>query len=320
MKTVFTVALFLLSCHAALAEFITGPDQLTAEGAHFSWEEAKSRTIKIFVEAKAREDNLKRADIGSGFLISPDGLFVTAYHVMKYCLASEKDESGFAKKIDCATVHPTVRYQAQVGDRFYDIEILSFGKENESSNGRRTQTPDETIKHRDFVVGKLKAGGNVRFPYWKLADFAAGAINVANSNADFELEPLRPPKKVFIAGYPAGGFVVAHGFLNLTESHRRGYFATDLNLYSPRYLERHGISPDTKWGIQVENHMSGGVVIDASGYVVGLVVNGSNLTTGVLSIENVLETFFSRSKTGGDEGVILNPTQTPLYLKTTTQS
>jgi hypothetical protein len=65
--------------------------------------------------------------------------------------------------------------------------------------------------------------------------------------------------------------------------------------------------------------MSGGAVIDVAGYVVGLVVNGANLTTGVLSIENVLETFFSRSKSNGDgEGVVLNPTQTRLYLKTVT--
>src|SRR5437016_5452957 len=107
--------------------------------------------------------------------------------------------------------------------------------------------------------------------------------------------------------------------LNLTESHQRGYFATELNLYSSEYLKRHGISPDTEWGIRVENHMSGGVVIDPSGYVVGLVVNGANRTTGVLSIENVLETFFSRSEpSGANEGVILNPTRIPLYLKTST--
>ena len=162
MITLLTVAFFLLSCHVALAEFITAPDQLTAEGAGFSWEEAKSRTIKIFIEGHDRENNLSRADIGSGFLISPDGLFVTAYHVMKYCLASEKGESGFAKKIDCATVDPRVRYKAQLGDRFYDIEMLSFGKAQESSNGKRTQTPDETIKQRDFVVGKLKGGDAAR--------------------------------------------------------------------------------------------------------------------------------------------------------------
>ena len=322
MKTFFFATVLFLGCPSwALCNFLMDADQLTAEGANFTWEEARSKTIKIFVESVDQEKNARRADLGSGFLISPDGLFVTAYHVMKYCLQSEKGESRFATRVDCSTANPVLRYKAQIGDHVHGIEILSFGKETDSVNGRSTQSPDETIKHRDFVIGRLTGGRNVRFSCWKLADFPAGAINLKDPRADFDLVPLRPPKKVFIVGYPNGRLVIAHGFLNLTESHQRGYFATDLNLYSPEYLKRHGISPDTEWGIRVENHMSGGVVIDPSGYVVGLVVNGANRTTGVLSIENVLETFFSRSEpSGANEGVILNPTRTPLYLKTTTKS
>jgi hypothetical protein len=62
--------------------------------------------------------------------------------------------------------------------------------------------------------------------------------------------------------------------------------------------------------------MSGGAVVDPSGYLVGLVVNGNTNTAGILSIENVLETFFSRSgRSGTLPSVILIPTKTPLYLK-----
>jgi hypothetical protein len=62
--------------------------------------------------------------------------------------------------------------------------------------------------------------------------------------------------------------------------------------------------------------MSGGPVIDPSGYVVGIVVNGNNRTAGVLSIENVLETFFSRSRASDiSQFVVLSPTNTPLYLR-----
>ncbi len=62
--------------------------------------------------------------------------------------------------------------------------------------------------------------------------------------------------------------------------------------------------------------MSGGAVVDASGYLVGLVVNGNHQTAGILSIENVLETFFSRTaKSGASPSVVLRPTETPLYLK-----
>ncbi|HEY7166051.1 MAG TPA: serine protease [Candidatus Binatia bacterium] len=322
MKTGIFATLFLfLLCGLASPEFMTGPEQLATQGAAFTWEEARAKTVRVLLESKKADGATVRAPLGSGFLISADGLFVTAYHVMQYCLESERRESGFASSVECSTTLPGVSYKAQVGEQIYDIEVLSFGKKKESVNGKNSQTPDETIKHKDFVIAKIKAEKNPRFAYWKLADFSPGAINLANAQADFELQPLRPPKRVFIAGYPERGFVITQGFLNLTEDHRRGYFATDLELYSPGYLKSHGISPDTKWGIRVENHMSGGPVIDSAGYVVGIVVSGANLTTGVLSIENVLETFFSRTEpANGREGVLLDPTQTPLYLKSTTAS
>jgi hypothetical protein len=68
--------------------------------------------------------------------------------------------------------------------------------------------------------------------------------------------------------------------------------------------------------MSVQNHMSGGPVVDSSGYLVGIVVNGNDQTAGVLSIENVLSTFFSRSGKADDRpAVVLSPTQTPLYLR-----
>jgi hypothetical protein len=68
--------------------------------------------------------------------------------------------------------------------------------------------------------------------------------------------------------------------------------------------------------MNVENHMSGGPVIDSAGHIVGLVVNGNRETAGVVSIENVLTTFFSRA--GGSKeypALLLSPTKTPLYLR-----
>jgi hypothetical protein len=50
--------------------------------------------------------------------------------------------------------------------------------------------------------------------------------------------------------------------------------------------------------------------------VMGLVVNGNKTTAGVLSIENILSTFFSRTtSSGAPPAVLLNPTDTPLFLK-----
>jgi hypothetical protein len=301
----------------ALSAFLPGAAELSAAGAAFTWEDAKSKSLKILIEYEDRDSSWKQASLGSGFLISPDGLFVTAYHVMKYCLESQKERSRFATAVNCSAEHPVFRYKAQNGDGEYEIEIISHLTERDSVNGKKTQTPDETIKHRDFVLGRLKAQRGARFSYWQARDFKEGLVNVANPRADFEFEPLLPPKKVFIAGFPGGReFTIAHGFLNLKEANHRGYFAADLKIYNAAYLENYGIAPDTQWGIPVENHMSGGPVIDASGFVIGLVVNGEERTTGILSIENVLETFFSRWEApDGQEPVRLSPTKSPLYLK-----
>ena len=262
---------------------------------------------------------LRRANLGSGFLISADGLFVTAYHVMSYCLLNQKAKSRFAETVDCSIANPRARYKAQNGDQEYEIQILSHLTEEDSTNGKKQHTPDEIIKNRDFVIGRLKADPKIRFSHWELRDYEQGKISLTKPRADFELKPLMPPRKVFIVGYPRDGeFEIAHGFLNLTDEKHRGYFAADYKLYEPAYLKTEGIAPDTKWGIAVANHMSGGVVVDALGHPVGIVVNGNENTAGVLSIENVLETFFSRNRDSESQPqVILTPTKTPLFLKRT---
>ncbi|HUK42609.1 MAG TPA: hypothetical protein VLX11_16255, partial [Candidatus Acidoferrales bacterium] len=258
------------------------------------------------------------------FLISPDGLFITAYHVMKYCLQTQKQTSAFDGNVDCSALRSsgpqpsaTWRYKAQNNDQEFGIQILSYLSEADSTDGKDFHTPDEIIKHRDFVVGRLRVEPETRLSYWEMKDFDQGMINLGSPRADFELKPLLPPKNIFIADYPRDrDFELAHGFLNLTEEHNRGYFAADLRVYSTGYLKSIGISPDTNWGLRVENHMSGGAVVDSSGSLIGVVVNGSDNIAGILSIENVLETFFSRmGRPGARPSIILTPTKTPLYLR-----
>ena len=296
---------------------ITAPGQLKAAGAKFGWNDIKSKSLKILVEYKDRDGNWKRASLGSGFLISADGLFVTAYHVMKYCLLSQAETSRFSGSVDCSLSDPPVRYKALNGDREYEIQIVSHLNEEESTSGRDMHTPDEIIKNRDFVIGKLKAPAGKRFPFWELREYEQGRISLKNPRADFELQPLFPPKQVFIAGYPRNrDFEIAYGFLNLKDERHRGYFAANYKVYAASYLASEGISPDTKWGMRVENQMSGGGVVDAGGNLVGVVVNGSRDAAGILSIENILETFFSRSgKPGAAPALLLGPRKTPLFLR-----
>jgi hypothetical protein len=311
------LTLAILFPSPARGTYLTEPTQLQAEGARFTWDDARDRSVKILVQFQDQHGNRKQTDLGSGFLISADGLFVTAYHVMKYCLKNTPSKSGFSVAIDCSTEHPALQYRAINRDREFEIELVSHLTREESIKGD-VQTPDDTIKRRDFVIGRLKsAPPGVKFPHWDLEDFHRGMIDLARPAADFELKPLAPPKKVFFAGYPGDrDFAIAQGFLNLADDRHRGYFAADIALYERRYLESQGIPADTEWGIAVENHMSGGAVVDFYGNVVGMVVNGAARTAGVLSIENFLATFFSRSaKPGARPAVFLSPTRTPLYLR-----
>ena len=302
---------------SALGNYLSRPDQLSAEGVKFTWEEVESKSLKITLEYEDGEGNWKRTNLGSGFLISPDGLFVTAYHVMKYCLLGQSEVNRFFDKVDCSTAHPRVRYKALNGDREFEIQVLSHLTEQDSTSGKSVHTPDEIIKQRDFVIGKLKTEPGTRFSYWELPDFEQGMISLSNPRAEFELKPLLPPKRVFIAGYPRDrDLEIAYGFLNLKDENHRGYFAANYRLYAPAYLEKQGISPDTQWGMRVENQMSGGAVVDATGSLVGVIVNGSRNSAGILSIENIIENFFSRvGKLGASPAIILTPTATPLYLR-----
>ena len=313
---ILSILFWLVLLSPARASYLTAAEQLKDIGASFSWLDVRSRSLKIIVEYQVNGE-LKRANLGSGFLISADGLFVTAYHVMSYCLLNQKGKSRFAETVDCSIANPRARYKAQNGDQEYEIQILSHLTEEDSTNGKKLHTPDEIIKNRDFVIGRLKADPKIGFSHWELRDYEQGKISLSKPRADFQLKPLMPPRKVFIVGYPRDGeFEIAHGFLNLADEKHRGYFAADYKLYEPAYLKTEGIEPDTKWGIAVANHMSGGVVVDAQGHPVGVVVNGNQNTAGVLSIENVLETFFSRRRDSESQPkVILAPTSTPLFLK-----
>lgn len=104
--------------------------------------------------------------------------------------------------------------------------------------------------------------------------------------------------------------------MNLKDENHRGYFAANYKVYGAGYLAREGISPDTEWGMHVENHMSGGAVVDDFGNLVGVVVNGGKSTAGILSIENIMATFFSKvGRPGAAPALFLAPKNTPLYLR-----
>lgn len=302
----------------AVSRFITSAEEFSAsKGVAFTWQHARSRSLKILIEYREKDGSWRRVNVGTGFLLSPEGLFVTAYHVMKHCLAPQRESNGLSVRVDCSTARPDIRYLAVNDGREFPFDIISHLREADSTRGKEAHTPDEIIKQRDFVVGKVRTQSTDKFSFWRLKEFDQASVDINNPNADFSLTPLMPPKRVFIAGFPNNhDFVISEGFLNLTEKNGRGYFAADLKVYSPSYLESQGVSRHTQWGMRVDNHMSGGAVVDSSGYVVGLVVNGGDNTAGVLSIENILATFFSRvGGSGARPALLLNPTDAPLFLK-----
>ena len=255
------LAVLFLAPRSASGNFITSAEEFSlASDVAFSWQDAWSRSVKILLEFR-EGDRWRRVNVGSGFLLSRTGLFVTAYHVMKYCLTAQREMSGHSVRIDCSEPR-NVRYVAVNEGREFPIEIIAHLKESESTKGKDHHSPDEIIKQRDFVVGKMTAESAHRFSSWRVREFDHGSIDLRDPAADFTLTPLLPPKRVFITGFPSDHeFVVSEGFLNLTEKNRRGYFAADLPVYTPGYLESQGVSKDTRWGMRVDNHMSGGAVV-----------------------------------------------------------
>src|SRR5512138_509404 len=87
---------------AAVASPLSDAKHLLAEGARFTWDDARSRSVKIVVQRRDQTGGAVRSSIGSGFLISPDGLYITAYHVMKYCLGNNQARPGFSVALDCS--------------------------------------------------------------------------------------------------------------------------------------------------------------------------------------------------------------------------
>ena len=108
----FLILLWLSLPSVALGNYLSKAEQLSAEGVKFSWSEVESKSLKIILEYQDGEGNWKRTNLGSGFLISPDGLFVTAYHVMKYCLLGQSEVNRFFESVDCSIAQPRVRYKA----------------------------------------------------------------------------------------------------------------------------------------------------------------------------------------------------------------
>ncbi|HEY7221399.1 MAG TPA: serine protease [Candidatus Binatia bacterium] len=311
------LALLLVNPLQALGSSLTDAKEFLAEGAGFSWEDARARSIKILVQSRDPTAHGARSSIGSGFLISPDGLFVTAYHVMKYCLGNNQASAGFSVALDCSKEHPKIEYRAENNGQEYEIEIVSYLRLADSIKGD-VQTLEETVGLKDFVIARLKATTAAQFAYWPLNDFTKPVRSETDGKSLPEFKPLLPPKKVFVAGYAAGpDFALTQGFLNLVEEKRRAYLAWNRDIYdNPEIRQAYGISAGTRWGIPIANFMSGGPVIDAAGNVLGVVVNQGAGSAGILSTENVLETFFSPTPTpGAPPAVILHPTRTPLYLK-----
>ena len=213
----FTLITILLLPAPVLSRFITSAEEFSAsKDVAFSWAHARARSVKILLEFRTEDHAWRRVNLGSGFLLSPDGLFVTAYHVMKLCLEAQRQTSGLSVKIDCSSARPGIRFVAVNGEQEFPIEVISHLKEADSTNGKTKHTPDEIIKQRDFVIGKLRTNGAGTFPFWPLRDFDQANINFGNPRADFSLAPMMPPKRVFIAGFPNHDFVMSEGFLNLT--------------------------------------------------------------------------------------------------------
>jgi hypothetical protein len=102
------------------------------------------RPLRYFSNIKIRTGKWRGASVGSGFVISPDGLFLTAYHVMKFCLENHKANDGLSVSL-ARSMARRLRYKALAGEREFDVQIISHLTEMDSTHGKDTHTPDEII-------------------------------------------------------------------------------------------------------------------------------------------------------------------------------
>ena len=106
-------AAFFFFPTTSMSRFMTSEAEFNGStNVAFTWSEAQSRSVQIFLEYRDPAGAWQRVILGSGFLLSPDGLFVTAYHVMTYCLKGLGQNSVLATKVDCSTSQVDVRYVA----------------------------------------------------------------------------------------------------------------------------------------------------------------------------------------------------------------
>ncbi len=137
MQILLYLTIFLFSWSSpALSNLISDAKDLLNTGVKFNWPEVRSKSLKILLEYQNENGTWQRANLGSGFLISSDGLFVTAYHVMKFCLESQKEKSRFSASVDCSAGPSAIRYKAENGDREFEVQIISHLKEVDSTNGK----------------------------------------------------------------------------------------------------------------------------------------------------------------------------------------
>ena len=160
----YSLQLVYVTATPSFAGFITTADELANQGVNFTWSDVRAKTVKIVAEYSDENGAPKQVSLGSGFLISSDGLFVTAYHVMKFYLAEKKrDSSALATVVDCSNPKNLIRYRAYNSEDQFGIEIVSYLSETESTSGKDRHTPDEIIKHRDFITAQLRGTSNQPF-------------------------------------------------------------------------------------------------------------------------------------------------------------
>ena len=122
----FTIGL-CYSAPSSFASFITTANGLASQGVNFTWSDVSAKTVRIVAEYSDENAAPKQVSLGSGFLISPDGLFVTAYHVMKFCLTEKKrGSSALATVVDCSNPKNLICYRAYNGEDQFGIEIVSY--------------------------------------------------------------------------------------------------------------------------------------------------------------------------------------------------
>lgn len=281
------------SSPASLTEtYISTSEDFEPYGSEIKWKDLEQMVLKITTKVDGIEVN------GTGFLISPDGYFLTTLHGLEAALQDRLNQQDLSTPIEAKG------YEAKIGSDTYHFSIVSHPNYKDVS---QDQAVLASIKSRDFVVAKLELPAEKKLPFFDLSkkNGLGHSSDLAESETEAKLGKFNQIPLTFIPGFPAleksnGSFQIGVGFMTYFETGHRGFLMGPLegafDLQSTKSESELPLYERLKKGPHLVGGSSGSPVINREGTLLGLLRSAGETTASVVSINSVLSTLFQQER------------------------